>query len=136
MKTAAALLALLLAVPAAAQGGKTKKAAEEVVDLAVAVTVYGPGGTITSKGRVQAQNQLSSKRELKKDARHLTFNIVPVINPNNGKVRSEFTFRLVWGKDGEEVNVQSSYETELGREAVVYDAEGIAVKIKISPAAD
>lgn len=133
MKIIAALLALTVAAPALA-APPAKKILAENADLAVTVTVAGPGAPITVRSRVQAQNQFSAVQEQKaKSPRKLTFSGVPVINPNNGKARMEFKCAANWVGDAA-VEFMSAIEVELGAETVVYDSEGVVVKIKIAAA--
>jgi len=134
MKIAAAVLALALAVPALAAPAPVKKILAENADLVVAISASGPAGAIASKTRIQAQSQFSAVRTVKgKSSKALAFSGVPVINPNNGKARMELKGRVSWGDD-DAVELQTSIELELGAEAVVYDAEGVTVRVKISPA--
>lgn len=134
MNIAAAVLALALAVPAAA-AAPDKKILAENADLIVTVSVSGPAGQIASKTRVQAQSQFNSVRSSKgkSPSRSLDFSGVPVINPNNGKARMEFKGRVAWGGE-EAVELQSAVEVELGAEAVVYDSEGVTIRLKITAA--
>ena len=121
MKTAAALLAVLLAVPAAAQPRKTAKELGETPDLVIALKVSGPGGALYTSPRVQAQSQVSST--VKKDGKVLTFSAVPVVNPNNGRIRMEFKILAAW--KGDQADLQSAVEIELGKQAKIYDSEGV-----------
>ncbi len=134
MRIHAALILLALALPAAAAPAPAKKILADNVDLIVTVSVNGPGGAITSKSRVQAQSQFNSALEMKtKTARKLNVSGVPVINPNNGKARMEYKGRASWGGD-DAVEFMSAIELEVGAEALVYDAEGVTVRIKITAA--
>lgn len=133
MKIAAAVLALALAVPALAAPAPAKKILDESTDLIVAVTVAGPTATLAVKSRVQAQSQFNTVRGVKGKGKSLEFSGVPVINPNNGKARMEYKGRAVWGLD-DAVEFMSAVELELGQEAVVYDSEGVTVRIKITAA--
>lgn len=133
MKIAAAVLAFALAVPALAAPAPAKKILEENADLVVSVTVSGPTGVLAAKSRVQAQSQFSTLRGVKGKGKTLDFSGVPVINPNSGKARMEYKGRAVWGLD-DAVEFMSAVELELGVEAVVYDSEGVTVRIKITAA--
>lgn len=133
MNIAAAALILALALPAVA--APAKKILTEDADLIVSIVVSGPGGAMTAKTRVQAQSQFNTALDLKAKSPHktLTFSGLPAINPNNGKARMEYKGRASWG--GEDlVELQSSVELELGSEALVYDSEGVTVRIKITAA--
>ncbi len=125
MKTAAALLALALAVPAAAQPRKSAKDLGETPDLVLTLKVAAPGGALQASPRVQAQSQVSST--VKKDGKVLTFNAVPVVNPNNGRIRMEFKILAAW--KGDSAELQSAVEIELGKEAVIYDADGVVMRL-------
>ena len=133
MNFAAAALVLLLVAPADAAPTQ-RKILPENAELIVTISVAGPGGSMTGKSRVQAQSQFNTDLNLKgKSPRKLIFNGVPVINPNNGKVRLEFKGRASW--HGEDIlELQSAVELELGVETVVYDTEGVVVKIMIAAA--
>ncbi len=130
---AAVVLALALALPAAAAPVPAKKILGENVNLTVLITVNGPGGTMSAKSRVQAQSQFSSIRGSKAKGKSLEFSAVPVINPNNGKVRMEYKGRAVWSAE-DAIEFMSAVELELGEEAVVYDSDGMTVRIKITSA--
>ena len=133
MKVLASMLALLLATPAFAAPYK-KKILTENADLIVTVSVAGGGAPLTLKSRVQAQSQFSAAQDVKnKNPRKLTFSGVPVINPNNGKARMEFKGSASWGTDVS-ADFGSAIEVELGQETLVYDSEGVTVKIKIAAA--
>ena len=134
MIIAAALLALTLAVPAAAAPPPAKKILSDTTDLIVSVAITGAGAPIAAKARVQAQSQFSAAVEAKgKSPRKMIFNGVPVINPNNGKARMEYKGNASWG-GGDAIEFMSAVELELGVEAVVYDSEGVTVRIKITAA--
>ncbi len=134
MRIIAVALLLALALPAAAAPSPARKVVGENIDLIVSIAVSGPAGPIASKARVQAQSQFSAAVDIKgKSARKLTFNGVPVINPNNGKARMEFKGSADWG-GGDAIVFMSAVELELGVEAVVYDAEGVTVRIKMTAA--
>ncbi len=136
MKIAAALLMLTLALPAAAAPAPAQKFLGENADLIVSVVVSGPAGQIASKTRVQAQSQFNAAVDIKgKSPRKMTFSGVPVINPNNGKARMEYKGGAVWGT-GDAIEYSSAAELELGAEAVVYDSEGVSVRITITAAAN
>ena len=134
MNIATAVLVFALAVPAAAAPVPARKILSENADLTVSVTVTGAGAPIAVKARVQAQSQFSAAVEAKgKSPRKMIFNGVPVINPNNGKARMEYKGSASWG-EGDAVEFMSAVELELGAEAVVYDSEGVTVRIKITAA--
>jgi hypothetical protein len=133
MKIAAAALALALALPAAA-APPAKKFLPEASDLIVSFVVAGPGGRLASKSRAQAQSQFNSVLDLKSKSprRSLTISGVPVINPNNGKARMEYKLHASWGDDA--VELQSVIEAEIGADVLVYDSEGVTVRITFTPA--
>ena len=134
MTIAAVVLALALAMPAAAASVPTKKILSDNADLIVTVSVAGSGAPIAVKARVQAQSQFNASVEAKgKAPRKMTFSGVPVINPNNGKARMEYKGSASWG-EGDAIEFMSAAELELGAEAVVYDSEGVTVRIKITAA--
>lgn len=132
MNIAAAFLAVALALPAAAAPAP-QKILPDNADLIVAVSVNGPGGAMAVKSRVQAQSQFNAVRGVKGKGKSFDFSGVPVINPNNGKARMEFKGRAAWSAD-DAVEFMSAVELELGQEAVVYDADGATVRIKITAA--
>lgn len=134
MNIAAAVLAATLAVPAVAAPVPAKKILSDSADLIVSVAVTGAGAPIAVKARVQAQSQFSSAVEAKgKSPRKMIFNGVPVINPNNGKARMEYKGSASWG-GGDAIEFMSAVELELGAEAVIYDSEGVTVRVKITAA--
>ena len=118
MNIAAVVLALALALPAAAASVPTKKILSDNADLIVTVSVAGSGASVEAKGKAP---------------RKMTFSGVPVINPNNGKARMEYKGSASWG-EGDAIQFTSAVELELGAEAVVYDSEGVTVRIKITAA--
>jgi hypothetical protein len=130
MKIAAAALAVLCS--AAAHAAPAPKIASESAMLSVTAVVSAPGGGISTKTLVQAQSQFNAKVEVPgKQHRTFSFSAVPVINPNNGKVRAEYKASAQWLASGESFESMSAFEVELGREVVLHDAEGVTLRVKI-----
>jgi hypothetical protein len=132
--TAAVLAALACPVVAANHKGAKGKTSEDAM-LTLRVTAKAAGGAITATARGQAQNQLSSKLVVMgKGGRTLVFNAVPVINPNNGRLRVEFKATADWSDTKEHIDLASAAEIAFDRESVVYDAEGVSFSITASKA--
>lgn len=129
MKIAAAIIPLFFAVSAFAAPAPAGKLGD-TPDLQVSVKVASAAGNMSAKTRVQAQSQFSLKR-VSKDPRQFVFSAVPVMNPNNGRVRMEFKLHAQWGKSGEEIELQSAVEFELGREIVIHDADDAVVRLLV-----
>lgn len=128
MKTLAALLALTLAAPAVAQPKKPAAPPREDVDLVLTLKVVSSDGNLQAAVRVQAQSQASTT--VRREGATLAFNAVPVVNPNNGRIRMEYKVSAKWGsKLGAEADVQSASELELGQEATIYDAQGVVMRL-------